>query len=129
MRSAIAKMRVWPLSHEDDADAGQGRAELVVDQRREAMGHLVEEQTGLAHQGAADGHSSLLASGEPGGPAGAAVGDERHHHVHLLQVQRAFAASGGAGPEALLVPEGREEPLPRWDEADVLCGSGGCREG
>ena len=79
------------LLHEDDggaglADAGKGRVDVADDDGGETEADLVaEEDFGVGHEGAADGHHLLLAAGERGAGHPALFAQDREEVVDRVE--------------------------------------------
>ena len=114
------------LDEEDGHAAGLERrqhlADAVDDDRREALGRLVEQQhLDAGAQDAGDGEHLLLAAGELGALAGAAlgeVGEEREDLVerHAARRRPPAAASGSPAPSgvAKMPRSSGTKPMPAW---------------
>ena len=97
------------------------------DQRRQALGGLVEDQQRrVGHQRPADRQHLLLAAGELAAAVAAALGQAREQAVDAVEgPARRAAAGGGGGDEVLLDAEGREHLPPLGDQADPGAGRRG----
>src|SRR3546814_6591756 len=80
--------RLAPALHVAD-----GGPDLAADDRRQALGRLVEDQQArVGHEGAADGQHLLLAAGERAGDLSGALAEareERRDALHVPEIGRA----------------------------------------
>ena len=93
----------------------QGVAKLVDDRRREAQRELVDQQQARrAHEAAGDRAHLLLAARKRAGVLVAALGEDREHRVHALEIRGdcagAVGAQVGAHEQVVADAHGREEP-------------------
>jgi hypothetical protein len=105
--------------------ARQHGPDLRPDQRRQALGRLVQDQQfGVGHQGAADGDHLLFATREVFAGVAPPLPQPWEQGVDSLQIpaRRAAGAVGGRGDQVLLDRQRREDLPPlRHQPQPVLC--------